>query len=123
MYKHKLQVYGEDLAVADISQTSAVTGEAVIGGGTNGGLVVNVFAETAATVASTVTVAIEGSDSEDGSFSAVTSATLPAATFAAGDLIAQIPLPPDAPMWLKGKVTGNASSSGTVCVTLGYLPR
>ena len=36
MYKHKLQVWGEDLAVADISQTS-VDGEAVNGGGTNGG--------------------------------------------------------------------------------------
>ena len=90
MYKHKLQVWGEDLAVADISQTS-VDGEAVIGGGTNGGLVVNVIAESAVKVAGTVTVTILGDDAKDGGFSTTeTSANLTAGDYAAGDLIADM---------------------------------
>lgn len=123
MYKHKLQVWGEDLAVADISETS-VTGEAVLAGGTNGGLVINVIAESAVTVASTVTVTITGDDKQDGTFAtSVASATLKAGTYAKGDCIAQIALAPDVKMWLKGAVAGNSSASGTICVTLGLLAR
>ena len=123
MYKHKLQVWGEDLAVADISQTS-VDGEAVNGGGTNRGLVVNVIAESAVKVAGSVTVTILGDDVKEGGFSTTeTSAALTAGDYAAGDLIAQIALAPDVKTWLKGKVAGNSSASGTICVTLGYLAR
>ena len=133
MYKHKLQVWGEDLAVADISQTS-VDGEAVNGGGTNGGLVVNVIAESAVKVAGSVTVRRAGylpkgrytvrEWAKDGDFSTTeTSANLTVGDYAAGDLIAQIALAPDVKTWLKGKVAGNSSASGTICVTLGYLAR
>ena len=112
MYKHKLRVWGEDLAVADISQTS-VDGEAV-----------NVIAESAVKVAGSVTVTILGDDVKDGGFSTTeTSANLTVGDYAAGDLIAQIALAPDVKTWLKGKVAGNSSASGTICVTLGYLAR
>lgn len=123
MYKHKLQVWGEDLAVADISKTS-VTGEAVLAGGTNGGLVINVIAESAVTVASTVTVTVTEDDAKDGTFeTTVATATLAAGTYAKGDCIAQIGIKPDVKMWLKGAVAGNSSASGTICVTLGLLAR
>lgn len=127
MYKHKLQVWGEDLAVADLSQSSN-TALPVFAGGTNGGLVVNVFADTAITSAevssATPTITITGAVAKTGSYSTTVAVySIPAGTYAKGDLITQIALPPDVPAWIKAAVVGNASSSGTATVTLGLLAR
>lgn len=123
MYKHNLQVWAEDLADADISQSN-VNGDAVMAGGTNGGLVVNVIAESAVTVADTVAVTILQDDNQKGNYTdTLVVKNLPAGTYAKGDLIVQIGLPANIKTWLKGKVAGNSSSSGLVCVTLGYLAR
>ena len=63
-------------------------------------------------------------DSNYGVFSNTeSSANFTAGDYAAGDLIAQIALAPDVKTWLKGKVAGNSSASGTIGVTLGYLAR
>ncbi len=122
MYKHHLQVWGEDLAIADIS-TSSVDGEAVMAGGTNGGLVINVIADNAVNVSAATTVTVKEDDKQNGSFAdTVATATLPTGTYAKGDLIAQIAVKPDCKQWIKGSVT-SAGGTGTICVTLGLLAR
>jgi hypothetical protein len=68
MYKHHVKVYDEDLAVADISQTS-VDGQAVNAGGTLNALGVNVYAVGAVKVADTVTVTVLADNAKDGGFS------------------------------------------------------
>lgn len=123
MYKHKLQVWGEDLAVADISQTS-VDGQAVNAGGTLNALGVNVYAVGAVKVADTVTVTVLADNAKDGGFSeTAANANLPAGSYVEGELIAQIALPVDVKTWVKGKVAGNSSASGTIRVALDYLGR
>ena len=129
MYKHKLQVWGEDLAVADLSKASAAnTALPVFAGGTNGGLCVHVIADTAITAAAvasaTPAIAITGADSKEGTYNVdVASYSIPAGSYAKGDVIATIALPVDCPAWIKAAVNGNTSSSGTATVTLGYLAR
>lgn len=123
MYKHHVKVYDEDLAVADISQTS-VDGQAVNAGGTLNALGVNVYAVGAVKVAGTVTVTISADDAKDGGFSeTVTSVNLTAGDYVDDGLIAQIALPVDVKTWVKGKVAGNSSASGTIRVALDYLGR
>lgn len=127
MYKHKLEVWGEDLAVADLSSSSN-TALPVFAGGTNGGLCVHVIADTAITSAAvssaTPAITITGATSKTGSYSTtVATYSIPAGSYAKGDLITTIALPVDCPAWIKAAVVGNASSSGTATVTLGYLAR
>ena len=123
MYKAHVKVYGEDLAVADVSQSS-VDGVAQNAGGTLNALGVNVYASSAVNIASTVTVEVFSDDVKDGSFSTKeASITLPAGTYGEDDLIGQITLPVKVKNWVKGKVNGNSSSSGTVRVALDYLGR
>lgn len=123
MYKAHVKVYGEDLAVADVSQSS-VDGVAQNAGGTLNALGVNVYAKTAVTISSTVTVEVFSDDVKNGSFATKeASITLPAGTYGEDDLIGQITLPVNVKNWVKGKVSGNSSSSGTVRVALDYLGR
>lgn len=123
MYKHHVKVYDEDLATADISQTN-VDGNAINAGGTLNALGVNVYATSAVTVAGTVTVTVYEDDEKDGSFTnSVATSTLAAKSYGEGELIARIPLPVDVKTWIKGKVAGNSSASGTIRVTLDYLGR
>lgn len=123
---HKLYVYGENLAEADLSKTT--TGENPVEvGGTQGALVVNVIAKGDAKTAQAsevgVKVAVSAADDPDGSFEEVMAITLPDGTYVDEEVIASVALPPDVKNYAKATVTGNASSSGNVIVTLGYLAR
>ena len=80
---------------------------------------------TSAEVSSaTPAITITGATSKTGSYSTtVATYSIPAGSYAKGDVIATIALPVDCPAWIKAAVNGNTSSSGTATVTLGYLAR
>ena len=123
---HKLYVYGENLAEADLSKTT--TGENPVEvGGTQGALVVKVIAKgddkTAKASEVGVKVSVSAAAAPDGRFDAETAITLPGGTYVDEEVIASVALPPDVKNYAKATVTGNASSSGNVIVTLGYLAR
>lgn len=120
------RVYGENLAEADLSKTTTGTLPVEVGG-TQGALVINVFADGGATTAEVssvgVKVSIVASDTPDGTFTEVASMVLPVGSFDDEELIATISLPHDVKTYAKAIVTGNASSTGNVIVTPGYLAR
>lgn len=120
MYKHSLDVYGENLAVADLTN-SKTESDGVFVGGTNGGLVINVIADTAVTVSGKGSVVVKASDARDGSYAEVVTIEVPAGTYARGERIATGSLPVDVKDWVKADAT--ISGTGVVNVTPGYLAR
>lgn len=123
---HKLYVYGEHLAEADLSKTTTGANPVEVSG-TQGALIVNVIAKGDAKTAKAsevgVKVAVLAADEPEGSFAEVTTITLPDGTYVDDEVIASVTLPPDVKNYAKATVTGNTSSSGNVIVTLGYLAR
>ena len=101
---HKLYVYGEHLAEADLSKTTTGANPVEVGG-TQGALIVNVIAKGDAKTAKASEVGVK------------------VAVLADDEVIASVTLPPDVKNYAKATVTGNTSSSGNVIVTLGYLAR
>lgn len=108
MYGEKVRVFGEDLNVG-----------AVLVGGTQGAIEVNVFAEGAVTV-SNGKVAITAADTADGNFTAAAEGALPNGTFAKGDFIGSVTLPADIKLYAKATLTG---VTGEAVVKAGYLAR
>lgn len=114
MFGHSLKVYGEDLYKAG---TSGV----VNGGGTMGGLVVNLVAIADAESFGETTVTVkQGVDAENvtkacGSFTSETKSNVKA-----GEVIATWTPPYDVETFLTASVSGETSNAR---VTLGYLPR
>lgn len=108
MYGETVRVFGEDLNVG-----------AVLVGGTQGAITVNVFADGDVTVSSGK-VTITAADKADGSFANAAEGTLANGTYAKGELIGTVTLPADIKAFAKASVTG---ATGNVVVKAGYLPR
>lgn len=132
MYKKEVKVYGEDLAVAKLSNASTASDkDPVQADGTMNALVVNVFAKDNVVIAAgkTVTVTVLGAASDGDAFVEVASKVFTGAvggsSYAKDNLIGRISLPFESPALVKANVVSSdtANNSGSICVTLGYLPR
>ena len=119
MYKHSLDVFGENLAVADLTN-SKVESDGVFVGGTNGALAVNVIADGAVTCESG-TVTVKAADTRTGEYATVITIAVPAGAYAHGERIATGSLPVDVKDWVKAEVS--LSGTGVVDVTPGYIAR
>lgn len=133
MYKHTLRVNGEYLAKA---QTFPANTNAIGNGGSNkagstmGAVEVVMAAAEDVTLPATtrVTLQLEGSDNNTDftlmpvAFSSVTSGTV--TTCKAGDEIARLPVPSNAPKYMRCRIaTDKASVTGKVDVFCDFLPR
>jgi len=133
MYKHTLRVNGEYLAKA---QTLPASADAVGNGGSNKAgstmgaveLVMAAAQDVTFPAGTRVTLQIEGSDNNADftvlpvSFSKVTSGTV--TTCRSGEEIARLPVPSNAPKYMRCRVgTDNSSVTGTVDVFCDFLPR
>lgn len=125
MYDEIVRVYGENLVEADVSKT--VTGDnPIVGGGTLGALVVNIFSSGDVTIASSEsgnTFEILAAETADDEFSSIKTAEIPVGSYKDGELIATVEIPTSSPRLLKGKVTGATGNSGNIVATLGLLAR
>lgn len=123
MYKEKVTVYNEELLKdADLSTTT--TGTKIIkAGGTLGGLAVNLIATTAITATKTATLELLTADKATDTFTSVISVTVPAQSFAAGDIIASVIVPQNAKLLLKAKLTGDSTTTGKADAVVEYLAR
>ena len=108
MYGETVKVFGEDLNVG-----------AVLVGGTQGAINVNVFADADVTVSSGK-VTVTAADKADGSFATAAEGTLANGSYKKGELIGSVTLPADVKAFAKATVTG---ATGAVVVKAGYLPR
>lgn len=108
MYGEIVRVYGEDLNVG-----------AVLVGGTQGAINVNVFADGDVTV-SGGKVTINAADKADGEFVKAAEAVLADGSFTKGQLIGTVTLPADIKMFAKAELAG---VSGDAVVKAGYLAR
>jgi len=124
MMDNTLKVYGEDLINAAIN-ASSVSGDKVVAcGNTQGAMCVNIFAKTAVTTAAALTVTVKHADSASGEFATLQAVEIAAdKSFAVGELIASFILPENTKAYISASATSNASSTGSIRVTLGYLAR
>ena len=124
MLNNILKVYGEDLAAGALNQASIAAGTGIAAGSTQGALCVNAFAVGDVSATSAVTITVKHSDSENGSFADLLTMTIDAgSTFADGELMATATLPADVKAYVTAAVASATGNSGSIRVTLGYLPR
>ena len=124
MMNNILKVYGEDLINASIAGSTVSGDKVVAAGSTQGALCVNVFAVGAVTTVATVTITIKDCATEGGTFASLQTITIAAdKSFADGELIATAMLPQETKAFISASATSNASNTGKIRVTLGYLAR
>lgn len=124
MMNNILKVYGEDLINGAINKSSVSGAQVLAAGETEGALCVNVFADGAVTTAEAVTITISHCDTENGTFTSLTTITIAASkSYADGDLIATTMLPQDTKAFISAAATSDSTNSGKIRVTLGYLAR
>ena len=124
MLNNILKVYGEDLASGALNQASIAAGTGIAAGSTQGALCVNAFAVGDVATTAAVTITVKHSDSESESFTDLLTMSVAAdQSFADGDLMATATLPADVKSYVTAAVASAAGNSGSIRVTLGYLPR
>ncbi|MBP5698380.1 MAG: hypothetical protein J6W96_02490 [Alphaproteobacteria bacterium] len=124
MLKNILKVYNEDLINGAINASSVASKSVVAAGKTEGALCVNVFAKGAVTTAAAVTITVQDSASETGTFANLMTLTVAAdKSYADGELITTAILPQETKAFVKASATSSSSNSGSIRVTLGYLAR
>jgi hypothetical protein len=133
MYKNQLTLYGEHLAKAQVLPANATAegnGGSRKAGSMLGAAEVVMVAASAVTVAEngTLTLALQES-ADDSAFAEVPvifrkTASGAAMTFAAGEVMARLPMPSDTAKYVKAVFgTDDAAATGTVNVIFEYLPR
>ena len=124
MLNNILKVYGEDLASGALNQASIAAGTGIAAGSTQGALCVNAFAVGDVATTAAVTITVKHSDSESESFTVLLTMSVAAdQSFADGDLMATATLPADVKSYVTAAVASATGNSGSIRVTLGYLPR
>ena len=124
MLNNILKVYGEDLASGALNQASIAAGTGIAAGSTQGALCVNAFAVGDVATTAAVTITVKHSDSESESFTDLLTMSVAAdQSFADGDLMATATLPADVKSYVTAAVVSATGNSGSIRVTLGYLPR
>ena len=124
MLNNILKVYGEDLASGALNQASIAAGTGIAAGSTQGALCVNAFAVGDVATTAAVTITVKHSDSESESFTDLLTMSVAAdQSFADGYLMATATLPADVKSYVTAAVASAAGNSGSIRVTLGYLPR
>lgn len=124
MLNNILKVFNEDLMNAEINTASVSATKIVAAGQTQGALCVNVFAEGSVETKEDLVITLSHGDSENGAFTTLTTITVAAdKTFDDQQLMAQSILPPDCKAYLEASAVSDASNSGKIRVTLGYLAR
>ena len=124
MLNNILKVYGEDLINGSIADSTVASSQVVAAGYTEGALCVNVFAETDVATLEDVDITVKDGDSEGGSFSELLTITIPEnKSFAKGALIDTVMLPQNTKAFVMATATSDATNTGKIRVTLGYLAR
>lgn len=124
MLNHTLKVYGEDLINGSIAGATVSGSKVVAAGHTEGALCLNVFAVGAVATDEAVTITVTHGDSENGDFATLMTITIAAdKSFADGELIDSVILPMNTKAYIAASAVSDADNSGSIRVTLGYLPR
>ena len=107
-----------------LNQASIAAGTGIAAGSTQGALCVNAFAVGDVATTAAVTITVKHSDSESESFTDLLTMSVAAdQSFADGDLMATATLPADVKSYVTAAVASATGNSGSIRVTLGYLPR
>lgn len=125
MMNNVLKVYDEDLINGSLGAASVASDKVVACGSTQGALCVNVFAMgSVSTAGAEVVITVKHGDSLNGSFADLQTITVAKSkTFKDGELMATLTLPNDVKAYVMASATSNASNTGAMRVTLGYLAR
>ncbi|UZP67379.1 hypothetical protein N1030_17555 [Desulfovibrio mangrovi] len=133
MYKNQLTVYGEHLAKAQTlpaNTTAAGNGGSRKAGSMLGAAEVVMVAATPVAIAENATLTLSLQESaDDAVFADVPvlfrkAAVGKAMSFAAGEVMARLPMPSDTAKYVKASMgTDDAAASGTVNIIFEYLPR
>ena len=124
MLNNILKVYDEDLINGALNASTVAAKSVVAAGRTQGALVVNVFAKGAVTTSANVVITIKDCDTEDGTFTSLTTITIASGkSFADGELMATMMLPLETKAYVTATATSDSGNTGSMRVTLGYLAR
>ena len=124
MLNNILKVYGEDLINGSIAASTISSAQVVAAGTTQGALCINVFALNSVTTLEDVVITVKHGDTEGGSFSELLTITIPEnKTYAEGSLIDTVILPENTKAFVMATAVSDATNTGKIRVTLGYLAR